>query len=46
MPAFGHTLTPENTRAVIEYLKTLWTPAQRRFQREESRRMPYPPEAR
>ncbi len=46
MPAFGPTLAPRDIRAVIDYLKTLWTPAQRRFQREESRRMPYPPEAR
>ena len=30
----------------IEYLKTMWTPEQRAFQREESRRAPFPPEAR
>lgn len=46
MPAFGQTLSPKEIRAVIEYLKTPWTNEQRRFQREESRRQPYPPEAR
>lgn len=46
MPAFGQTLAPKEIRAVIEYLKTLWTNEQRHFQREESRRQPYPPEAR
>ena len=45
MPAFGQTLSPAEIRAVIEYLKTLWTPEQRRFQRDESARNPYPPEA-
>lgn len=42
MPAFGQTLSPGEIRAVIDYLKTLWTPEQRRFQEEESRREPYP----
>ena len=42
MPAFGKTLPPEELRAVIDYLKTLWTPDQRRFQEEESRRAPFP----
>jgi mono/diheme cytochrome c family protein len=42
MPAFGQTLAPQDIRAVIEYLKTLWTPQQRAFQREESRNAPYP----
>jgi len=37
MPAFGAIMTPEEIRAVITYLKTLWTPEQRRFQQEESR---------
>lgn len=46
MPAFGQTLSPQQITAVIEYLKTLWTPEQRRFQRDESTRTPYPPEAR
>jgi mono/diheme cytochrome c family protein len=45
MPPFGQTLTPGEIRAVIDYLKTLWKPEQRRFQDEESRREPYPPEA-
>lgn len=46
MPVFGQALSPNEIRAVIEYLKTLWTPEQRRFQRDESARNPYPPEAR
>lgn len=46
MPAFAGTLSPGEIRDVIEYLKTLWTPDERRFQRDESRRMPFPPEAR
>ena len=45
MPGFGQALSPKEMRAAIEYLKTLWTPEQRRFQREESRKAPYPPEA-
>ena len=45
MPPFDK-LPPKEIRAVIEYLKTLWTPEQRRFQRDESRKAPYPPEAR
>lgn len=46
MPAFGQALKPAEIRLVLDYLKTLWTPEQRRFQREESRNAPYPPEAR
>lgn len=46
MPPFGATLKPAEIRDVLEYLKTLWTPKQRQFQREESRNAPYPPEAR
>lgn len=46
MPAFGGTLSPSEVRDVIEYLKTMWTPRQRRFQREESRTAPFPPQAR
>ena len=42
MPAFGEVLDPWEIRAVIEYLKTLWTPEQRRFQATESRGAPYP----
>ncbi len=46
MPAFGQTLSPKEIRDVIEYLKTMWTPEQRRFQLEESLQAPFPPEAR
>ena len=42
MPAFGDALSPQQTRAVITYLKTLWTPEQRQFQAEESRDHPFP----
>lgn len=43
MPAFGGTLDPREIRAVIQYIKTLWTPEQRRFQALESRGEPFPP---
>lgn len=43
MPAFNGQLSRADTMAVIAYLKTLWTPEQRRFQAEESRRAPFPP---
>ncbi len=46
MPAFGGTLTPGDVRAVVTYLKTLWTPEQQRAQQTESAREPFPPEAR
>lgn len=46
MPAFKDVLTPREIGAVIRYLKTLWTPEQRRFQAEESRDAPLPPDAR
>lgn len=46
MPPFGQTLSRKEIRAVIEYLKTLWRPEQRRFQRNESWRAPFPREAR
>lgn len=46
MPGFGETLRPQEIRNVLGYLKTLWTPEQRSFQREESRRAPFPLEAR
>src|SRR5882672_6138155 len=42
MPAFGEALSPEQIRAVITYLKTLWTPEQRGYQSEESRDQPFP----
>lgn len=45
MPAFGETLAPSEIQAVVAYLKTLWTPRQRRFQREESSNQPFPPAA-
>jgi mono/diheme cytochrome c family protein len=45
MPAFKGQLSRKETIAVIAYLKTLWTPKQRQFQREESRREPFPAEA-
>jgi len=46
MPAFAGTLAPQEIRLVIAYLKTLWTPEQRQFQREESQRQPLSPAAR
>ena len=42
MPGFSGILSPKEVRAVITYLKTLWTPEQRRFQAEESRNQPFP----
>lgn len=42
MPGFSGILSPGEVRAVITYLKTLWTPEQRRFQEEESRNQPFP----
>jgi mono/diheme cytochrome c family protein len=42
MPAFKGQLSRTETIAVISYLKTLWTPKQRRFQQEESRHQPFP----
>jgi mono/diheme cytochrome c family protein len=42
MPAFKGILTPYEINAVIAYLKTLWTAAQRQFQREESQDQPFP----
>ena len=46
MPAFGEEMSPEQIRAVIAYLKTLWTPEQRQFQLEESQGHRFPSEAR
>lgn len=46
MPAFGGTLSPREIGAVIDYLKTMWTPKQRAFQQQESRDDPFPPKAR
>lgn len=45
MPAYKEVLSPQETRAVINYLKTMWTPEQRKIQREESLQKPFPPEA-
>ncbi len=45
MPPFSATMTPAEIRDVIAYLKTLWTPEQRKFQLEESEHAPFPPEA-
>ncbi len=45
MPAFKGQLSHKETIAVVTYLKTLWTPKQRQFQWEESRRQPFPAEA-
>src|SRR6266849_3405698 len=42
MPAFGEALSRQQIIAVITYLKTLWTPDQRRFQAEESQERPFP----
>lgn len=44
MPAFQGQLSRRETIAVISYLKTLWTPEQRRFQKRESAHQPFPPE--
>ncbi len=43
MPAFGATLTDGEIRAVLTYLKSQWTPAQRIRQAEVSRRDPFMP---
>jgi mono/diheme cytochrome c family protein len=42
MPAFGDVLSQDQIRAVITYLKTLWTPEEIQFQAEESRGHPFP----
>lgn len=42
MPAFAGILSPQEVRAVIGYLKTLWRSEQQRFQREESRNQSFP----
>lgn len=42
MPAFKSRLSHDETVAVIAYLKSLWSPGQRRFQAEESRGHPFP----
>lgn len=45
MPAFSQILSPKEARSVITYLRTLWTPEQGRFQREESKKGSFPPQA-
>ena len=42
MPGFGAVLTDAEIRDVITYLRTLWTPAQRRRQADASRDDPFP----
>ncbi|HJM89948.1 MAG TPA: cytochrome c [Dehalococcoidia bacterium] len=42
MPAFGALLTPEEIRAVLEYIKTLWGPDERAAQARLSEADPYP----
>lgn len=44
MPAFGERLSPEEIRAVITYLKTLWGPEERGFQAQGSLDDPFPQE--
>ena len=46
MPGFAGSLAPQEIHSVIAYLKTLWTPEQRLFQREESHRQSLQPAAR
>jgi mono/diheme cytochrome c family protein len=41
MPAFQDILSPMEIRAVITYLKTLWTPEQQQFQWQESQDEPF-----
>jgi mono/diheme cytochrome c family protein len=38
MPGFEGALTGQEIEAVIAFLKTMWTPEQRRYQAEESRK--------
>lgn len=42
MPAFGETLSDEEIRAVITYLKSLWSEEHRRFQLQDSEDQPFP----
>ena len=42
MPPFDDVLSRGQIRAVIAYLKTLWTPEQRAYQSDESRDQPLP----
>ncbi|MEO8848993.1 MAG: cytochrome c [Casimicrobiaceae bacterium] len=45
MPAYEGHFSRTETIAVVTYLKTFWTTAQRQFQWEESRRQPFPANA-
>ena len=42
MPAFGAVLTPEEIRAVLEHIKTLWGPDERATQARVNQADPYP----
>jgi len=42
MPALGDRLSPEEMRAVISYLKSLWGPKERSFQAQVSLEDPFP----
>lgn len=42
MPPFGDALSDQEIRAVIEYIKSLWSDEHRRFQIEESQDQPFP----
>lgn len=42
MPTFGDRLNPEEIRAVITYLKSLWGPQERAFQAQVSLADPFP----
>lgn len=46
MPAFEDSLTPREIRAVVTYLKTLWTQEQRHHQEAESEDASFPGESR
>lgn len=43
MPAFQKVLAPQETAAVITYLKSLWTEEQRQYQQQESKARPRNP---
>lgn len=43
MPGFAQILSSSEARAVVLYLKTFWTPEQRKFQFEESKNGTFPP---
>lgn len=45
MPAYKNVLEPGEIRDVINFLKTMWMPAQRMSQKAESKAAPFPSEA-